>query len=407
MGYLLPILLALGSLALDDFDLGGEASWPLVIPLLAIVPHALAAIEKRAAMGGKFRFASGCSRLRRSAPVMLQYIAVGALGWRRWLEVELDIYLSPFEWPDLTLLLALAPFFVFAFLAIDAEARLNSRTRSTRSHMRRFQLRMFAAATLPIAAYLAIAALFGAHEELRVGIEEVALWGILFTAGLLLLFIYGLPIFLRHTWDTEELDQGPQFELLQRVANLASFRCRSLLVWRTGGLVANAAIVGLTPGSRRVFFTDALLRRLGPRELAAVFAHEIGHAKRHHVPTFLIWALGYFTSLDLLVTYIDPEEEWLGLGILLAALGIWGLGFGWLSRRAELEADLYCHQLLRDGVGITSALQSVTAATTARGGGTSAPTSGSSSSAEPQSIPRWGAGFVGVCASSNSRGWRS
>ena len=149
---------------------------------------------------------------------------------------------------------------------------------------------------------------------------------------------------------------------------MARFRCRELLLWRTGNLMANAAIVGLTRGSRRVFFSDALLAQLGPRQLAAVFAHEIGHARRCHVPLFLIWALGFFAGLDLAASAVGPDRElWSGAVLAAGVLG-WIAGFGWLSRRVELDADIYSLALLRDGIGITSALLSVGRGRMDRGG---------------------------------------
>ena len=63
--------------------------------------------------------------------------------------------------------------------------------------------------------------------------------------------------------------------------------------------MANAAIVGFLPGHRTVLFSDSLLAGLPPRELAAVFAHEIGHARRHHVLVFGAWTLVFFLAGDL------------------------------------------------------------------------------------------------------------
>lgn len=368
MGYLLPILLALGSLALDEVDGLPLARVPWAVAALAPVPYLISALERRCALSGSFRWAALWGRLGRLAPVLMQYLALGAFGWGASLEVWLGRELSLLSWPELPLLAALAPFVVFTLLSIDADARGNRNRATDRRELRSFQMRMFASGLGPIVGYLVLTSLLGEWRELRIVVEEVSLWGTLFTLALAFAFVLFLPGFLRRTWDTEVLPPGPQRDLLERVAELARFRCRELLVWKTGDLVANAAIVGLWPPGRRVFFTDALLGQMGPRQLAAVFAHEIGHAKRRHVPLFIVWALAFFGAVDAGLVLLDLGGEEGELLVLGAAVVVWLLTIGWISRRAELEADLYSLELLRDGIGITSALQAISPAAHSRKG---------------------------------------
>lgn len=47
--------------------------------------------------------------------------------------------------------------------------------------------------------------------------------------------------------------------------------------------VANAAQIGMLPGFRFVIVTDYLMDHLNDAELQAVVAHELGHARRHHL----------------------------------------------------------------------------------------------------------------------------
>jgi len=368
VGYLLPILLALGSLVLGEFEGLPLARAPWAVTALVPVPYLISVLERRCALSGSFRWAALWGRLGRQAPVLMQYLALGVFGWGTSLEAWFGRDLSLLSWPELPLLAALAPFVVFTLLSIDAEAR-SARTRTAeRRELRSFQVRMFASGLGPIVGYLAIVSLLGQWRELRIHVEEVSLWGVLFTLVLAFAFVLLLPGFLRRTWDTEVLPPGPERDLLERVAELARFRCRELLVWKTGDLVANAAIVGLWPPGRRVFFTDALLGQMGPRQLAAVFAHEIGHAKRRHVLLFVVWALAFFGAVDAGLVLLDLGGEEGELLVLGAAVVVWILTFGWISRRAELEADIYSLELLRDGVGITSALQAVSPAAHSRRG---------------------------------------
>jgi Zn-dependent protease with chaperone function len=368
MGYLLPILLALGSLLLKEVDGLPLGSWPWAVPAVVPVPYLLAHLERRLALAGGFRRAAWCARALGLSPVLLQYLALGVFGWQHSLELWLDTELSVLAWPQFALLLVLAPYLLYTLVAIDAEAWHAGPGRRQRAHLRRFQTRMFLAGLGPIVGYILLASALARWEFLRLLVEEVTIWSLTFTLLLGLAFVFLLPRFLRATWETERLPPGPQREILEGVARLAGFRCRELLVWKTGDLMSNAAIVGLPASTRRVFFTDALLRQMGPRQLAAVFAHEIGHAKRHHVPLFIVWALAFFGALDTLLTWVELEGELLELAALAAALLLWMVAFGWISRRAELEADLYSLELLRDGIGITSALQSVAPASHSRTG---------------------------------------
>ncbi|MFT7486658.1 MAG: Zn-dependent protease with chaperone function [Candidatus Paceibacteria bacterium] len=356
MGYLLPILVALGSLALEDFS---SVSFPWAVPSLLVVPYAAAFLSRRQELAGRFRAAGLIDRVSRILPTLMQYLAVGVLGWMESLELWLSTDISLFVWPKPSLLLAIAPFVGYTLATIDAEGRWGGLPPGPMKVMRGFQTRMFLSGLGPMVAYVLLASLVGVNDLLRLGIQEVSLWSFGFSLLVGMGFITLMPLLLRWTWDTETLTSGPEFELMTRVAQMAKFRCREVLVWRTGNMMANAAIVGLFPAGRRVFLTDALLAQSGPRQLAAVYAHEIGHAKRGHVFLFLVCSLAFFLGFDLLLEWFAVEQEWIASTALVVAAGAWMLGFGWLSRRIELDADLFSLELLRDGIGITSALQMI------------------------------------------------
>ncbi|MFT7669847.1 MAG: Zn-dependent protease with chaperone function, partial [Planctomycetota bacterium] len=369
MGFLLQIMLALCSLVVSESIDESTTQLPWAVFAIAPLPYAVTWLRKRASRAGAYKRAKFVARVEALVPVLMQFVAVAFFGWMRSLEEWFTADLSVLTWPSPIVLLALAPFVVYTAIAIDAQARgVASSNVEVRRSMRSFQLRMFLAGLGPIFGYILVAAFLGRWEYLRIGVEEVRLFGIAFTAVLAVSAIQFLPFFLRWTWETERLTSGPQLELLERVAGLAKFRCEELLVWKTGNMMANAAIVGLFPSSRRVFFTDVLLRQMSPRQLAAVYAHEIGHAKRFHVPILLVWALAFFGGLDGLLSWAEFGDQELELLVLLFGMFLWLLGFGWLSRRIELEADLFCLDLLRDAVGISSALLAVAPANPGRSG---------------------------------------
>jgi Zn-dependent protease with chaperone function len=359
MGYLLHILAALlaQGLAESGWTTGWRAPW--AVPLLLVVPHALGLASHRAFLAGRFRASSLFLRALTACAPVLHLAALCALGWMDFTREQIGASASLDEWPRLGMLLALAPFVVFEAAAIDARARLVAPYPRERAAWRKFQVRMLLSAIVPLVAYLLLTSAVGANRTLRVEIEEVRLYGAAFALAMVLCLALALPTLLRNVWDTAPIPPGVQRDVLSAVAARAGFRARSLLAWNTGDLMANAAIVGIGARTRIVLFSDSLLSQLDHPELAAVFAHEIGHAARRHVLHFVAWAVGFFLLADLVASRLFAEQLWLGGGFLLAAVAIWLLVFGYVSRRFELEADLFCIDLLGDASALIRALEKV------------------------------------------------
>jgi STE24 endopeptidase len=82
---------------------------------------------------------------------------------------------------------------------------------------------------------------------------------------------------------TKALDSALRQRLF-RFAGEHQVRIRDIRCLDTGPeQAANAVMIGLVPRFRYVLLTDRLLRELEPDELEAVLAHELGHAKKHHL----------------------------------------------------------------------------------------------------------------------------
>ncbi len=179
----------------------------------------------------------------------------------------------------------------------------------------------------------------------------------LLIAGPPLLALVALfPCLLRHVWETRPLDAGPLRERLEGAARRTGFRIREILVWRTGGMVVNAAVTGFLPGLRYVFLTDGLLSQLNDEEIEAVFGHEVGHVRHRHL---MLRVLAMITPLSLwiLLEELCPDAyallaAWLGeaevespvhFGLTrLAGMAIYVfLVFGAYSRMLEGQADLF------------------------------------------------------------------
>ncbi len=156
------------------------------------------------------------------------------------------------------------------------------------------------------------------------------------------------PAILRYVWVTQRLPAGPLRDRLMYLAAKLRLRCREILVWRTGGMIVNAAVMGVVAPLRYVLITDGMLEQMNDAKIEAVFGHEAGHVKRHHILFFLLFAFvsGCAVTIFSVQTFKLARRDyalfqWVatGFGLLLAIK--WGLVFGWVSRRFERQADVY------------------------------------------------------------------
>lgn len=358
LGYLLHLILAALAFGAAQAGVGlASISWPWALTTLAL-PHALALLVDRAGRAGRFRLTGLTARLPAlAAPLAFAFWALGT----NWLEAcrgWTGARLSAGAWPEFALFLAFAPYPILQAVAVHAEVGQHAPPGAARRKAYCFQLRMLVSALAPAALYVYVTAQVGVFDSVRVQVQEVGLVNAGFLAALLTALALFLPTVLTSAWDTVSMPASPQRDVLDEVARRASFRPRDVRLWRTGHMMSNAAIVGVG-GRRVVLFSDSLLASLPPRELAAVYGHEIGHAKRRHVAVFLVWTLAFFIGGDWLATEVALENDWAAAGILLSVLALWTAGFGWLSRRCELEADLYSLELLQDPASMTLALERV------------------------------------------------
>lgn len=160
------------------------------------------------------------------------------------------------------------------------------------------------------------------------------------------------PLLLTRIWRTEPLESGPLRERLEALCARIGLRVRDILVWRSDGIMINAAVMGVLAPVRYVLLSDALLAVMTPRQVEAVFGHEAGHVRHHHIPHFLLFALagwiGTAGVMELLYRIAAMSggnpSSWIEtiqmVGIATMFI-VWGLGFGWLSRRFERQADLF------------------------------------------------------------------
>jgi STE24 endopeptidase len=158
------------------------------------------------------------------------------------------------------------------------------------------------------------------------------------------------PLMLKHIWHTEPLAPGALRDRLESLCGRIGLRCRDILVWRSDGLLINAAVMGVIPRVRYVLLSDGLLQSMDDRQIDAVFGHEAGHVRHHHIQHFLVFAyLGWLFAVGVMELALrlgmpgvreEPGWEVQSIGIAVTLI-VWGVGFGWLSRRFERQADAF------------------------------------------------------------------
>jgi Zn-dependent protease with chaperone function len=185
-----------------------------------------------------------------------------------------------------------------------------------------------------------------------------------------------MPWIVRLVLNLRPLPDTPLRRRLLATANRLRFRCSDILLWNTHSGMANAMVVGILPWPRYVVFTDRLLTEFDADEVEAVFGHEIGHIRHHHMLYYfgflaaslvvLGWLISpYFPSGEGDVSAHQPAGQYaavVGPDALdagnrfydwanhqyLEALPLMGsllvyifVVFGFLSRRCERQADIY------------------------------------------------------------------
>ena len=163
-------------------------------------------------------------------------------------------------------------------------------------------------------------------------------------AGSLAVFVLA-PLLIRRLWDTLPLPAGPLRERLSVMCIEHRVAVRDLLLWRTQGGMINAAVMGLVGPVRFILLTDALLEQVQPERVEAVMAHEIAHVRLKHLFTLMLAAAAGVVGLSVAgeaVLAAWPETPgWVQGALAAAGAGLWVLGFGWVSRRVERQADTF------------------------------------------------------------------
>jgi Zn-dependent protease with chaperone function len=181
-----------------------------------------------------------------------------------------------------------------------------------------------------------------------------------------------MPWLIRLALGLKPLPRGVLRDRLEAAAQRLGFRCSDILLWNTRSGMANAMVIGLVPWLRYVVFTDRLIEEFPEEEVEAVFGHEVGHIRYHHMLfylTFLILSMavvftaGHIAKDHLLglgraladhwpgllsvlpaegiVVPVEAKETMEILSVITLMVGYIFLVFGFLSRRCERQADVF------------------------------------------------------------------
>ena len=184
-----------------------------------------------------------------------------------------------------------------------------------------------------------------------VNLQGNALVGAISDVVLLVLLLALTPVVLIRALPTRSI-AGPLRSRLDALLAERGVRVRDIRVWQTRSQkVGNALVLGAVPRFRYVILTDYLLDNLAEKELEAIVAHEMGHAKQHHVLLKLLGLVAVIAvvaggSIALSVAFEGLSEALVAIALPLAFIVGALLVQGWLGLVLERKADDYGAELI-------------------------------------------------------------
>lgn len=171
---------------------------------------------------------------------------------------------------------------------------------------------------------------------------------------MVLIILLLAPALLTWTLNAHTMPEGAMRDRWMNLARKSGVVLRQPYIWRTGWQpVATAMVAGLFSFHRRFFITDYFLQRLGDDEADSAFAHELGHARLHHVMYLLGITCSFYymliSSLDT-INMLAPAAFF-----ILITITFW-IFFGRISRHLEHQADIFSDELTENPGGIGQTL---------------------------------------------------
>ncbi len=179
------------------------------------------------------------------------------------------------------------------------------------------------------------------------------------TASLVIPIAILAPALVVRLLGARPLPTGEIRTTLESMCDRAGVRVRNILLRPSGGRLVNAAVTGFVGPLRWVLLTDGLLETLRREQVMAVMAHELAHARRRHMPWM---GVGLVAMSMVLAEAVDPilfavrsdrieaggvearlvaDLWWMDIAATTVVLAGTLVGFGWISRRFERQADAF------------------------------------------------------------------
>lgn len=223
-----------------------------------------------------------------------------------------------------------------------------------------------------IGTVLTAAAIGGLYTLLRHGGDAWWVWAALAAAALAVLGSFIMPVLIEPLFNKfEPLPDGPLRDRLMALVEQSGVQVKEILVSDSSRrtTAANAYVSGFGK-TRRLVVWDTTTDSLDTGEVAAIAAHELGHAAKRDVLVGTVFgAVGAALGVAVLAAALhwsplldaagvhqaaDPRSQALVRAILVLmglAGGPWGLAY---SRHIEGRADGYALDLFRDPDTIVS-----------------------------------------------------
>lgn len=200
--------------------------------------------------------------------------------------------------------------------------------------------------------------------------------------AVLCIFVLFAPWLVVRMWGCKPLPAGPSREELESFCRQHNFRIGDFMLWPLfGDEMLTAGIIGILPRWRYILITRGLLSLLDGDELKAVVAHEMGHVRRFHVITYLVFFVCYsvlaYSFHDVIFLFLlrngvflqwamAPDTYHLTLfsivytvPVLLLLVVYFRYVFGFFMRNSERQADLYALGLVGNPHSLVSSLQKI------------------------------------------------
>jgi heat shock protein HtpX len=198
-------------------------------------------------------------------------------------------------------------------------------------------------------------------------------WSLLLAAALAILGPNVSARFILRMYRAQELSPRQAGGLYRVVGELAKRAGLSSMprLYYVASPVLNAFALG-RDGQSHLVVSAGILRKLTPRELTGVLAHEISHIR--HNDTTVMGLADLFSRITgvlstagqllllfnlPLIVFSDYRINWWAIGVLIAAPAVSALIQLALSRAREYDADIGAAQITGDPEGLASALYKI------------------------------------------------